>query len=754
MLADFEPSTALSERQTPAATATGSVYGPGHGQAAGDVYVEVYYDKTYSTNGNTFTADTESYQLQYDLSGGTGIAYRVKTSSDPDRNLWRGVGLMPALRVNGEWYKPTNADGADRLYFHEAGKNLWKVEKPGIELANDAGAKLPLLVDQTFYFWHDKSYVTTVFRPQAAIEGIEYAELVTVLDRTAFTGYNAGAGDRTLPSTADQLELPQTVPDHLTVFDASEATHGSFSYQVINKSGTESVVAASDGSADLSVSQRAYDRDRHGGQSATWIGGHATTLYTQLFPHGEGSSAAGVLDTAIELDPLDSTEFAVTASHPYEGSRSLGYDNATGAYVVEIYTPHANYYADKPNDYPSARIELAGDDKERTIRLRTELAITRGLTAPGVTGGVAMLTDENMIPNGIPVQVSKKWDNSDYTVWDSFSRSYAVFELDEGESRTMWHRTVFQNWGDKAAVGLPSLSLVNYGSANSSLRGQLWFEANIGMSEAVCYNLDYNGNATITDYRAINGVRMEGETSPWFQNAGGLEFLRINQNDGSWIDAKRVGPGMRFNRLGPNVSQFEVALRTKEDAPDVRVRVEETLLPGADGTRVFYKLRYDFDEAMSFADLQRQLTLFSMGDPRYSSRSWSKFAYLDDSGQAVQLDVTADGSWNLSGEPLSATRRGPHSTANPIRTTSALSCSSSTPGSTGSRSGKRPSACTRTAAIRPPIWCRLHRRTRFRRAITPKCCLKCTPGTETKVIRRSPRRRRPGRRRSRRSKAR
>ncbi len=270
--------------------------------------------------------------------------------------------------------------------------------------------------------------------------------------------------------------------------------------------------------------------------------------------------------------------------------------------------------------------------------------------APGITGGTSMLTDANMVPNGINVQVSKQWDSPAGVPRTNYYDTYSSFNMAASTSTTMWHRTSFQNWGNKVNVGLPSLDLSNYGNW-----GTLWLETNVGQSEAMCYNPDDPGNATLTDFRAMNAIHPD-PTTGWFQNAGGLEFLQL-WNGTSWIDAKRRGAGIRFNSVGPNLSQYSMTLQTQAGQPNVKVTVTTSLLPSINGTRVFYKLHYDFLSNYTFTNIKKDLSLFSMGDPRYGIKA-NNMAYKNSGGGVSTLAIShpIGGAWDLTGTALHATK--------------------------------------------------------------------------------------------------
>ena len=617
-------------------------------------YVDVYYNNAFGSDFNVFTADTQHYKLDYALSYGSLQSLAIKDGKAPDKNILSDelYSFSPAIKVKSEWYKAVQYNNNDHMVVRKAGMNMWEIQVRDIRLANQDKRTLPMKVNQIFYFWNEKLYITTEWVPEEDIEGIEYAEINTFVKKGIFDKYNVGDDDKNIPDSGEVAS--GQLYDHVTVFDSNKSTHGSFSYQIINKSGTESLFVKSgkyDGSNEEAIIfiQRTYDKDKNSGESDTWKSSFKKKSYTQMFVSGENSSKAGKDDTYAEMNPLDSSAFQVTKSFPNEGSRFLGYDNIVGAYDIEVFTPDENYFITKKNNYPSVKLDMKNDNIKRKIRIKTQIALTgSSIFPPAITGGVSLLADENMIPNGIPVQISKKWDNHpNGTNYEAYYHTYASFDLAVNEQKTMWHRTIYQNWGNKVSVGLPSLDISNYYNM-----GDLWLESHVGIAEAMCYLPDNPWNATGCDFRAMTTNLKQGKSDPWFPNAGGYEFLSLH-NGKKWIDAKRRGPGIRFDSIGPNLSKFQMNMRTPEGEPDVKVHVTSTLIPSDNGTRVFHKLRYDFLSDYSFNDIQKELSFFSMGDPRYESHPVKKVAYTSNTGEVSVVDVSHSSKWDIVGAELS-----------------------------------------------------------------------------------------------------
>ena len=149
-------------------------------------YVDVYYNEIFGVDHNSFNVDTGNYQLNYDLSNGGIHSLAIKNSSFPEASVLDAVySLSPAVKVNGTWFRATNVNNfstRDKMITRKAGKNMWEILLEGLQLADSQGNLLPLTVDQTFYFWNEKLYASTKWKPIVKITGIEYAELDTFVN--------------------------------------------------------------------------------------------------------------------------------------------------------------------------------------------------------------------------------------------------------------------------------------------------------------------------------------------------------------------------------------------------------------------------------------------------------------------------------------------------------------------------------------------------------------------------------------------
>ena len=189
---------------------------------------------------------------------------------------------------------------------------------------------------------------------------------------------------------------------------------------------------------------------------------------------------------------------------------------------------------------PSVKFEFVNNSQPRKIRFGVTMA-KNALYLPGATGAVPILTDENMIPNGIHVDTTKKWDIWEGWHWENYANSYATFDLAANETKKMWHRWAMQEWGNKTSVGTNVLDLTHY-----LYKGWFWIEQFEGISEAyAALPDDGEGTFTVADVRAVDGPTLND--GGWKGAASGVEFLKFyDSNRGAYVSPKKRRTGFRL----------------------------------------------------------------------------------------------------------------------------------------------------------------------------------------------------------------
>lgn len=239
-----------------------------------------------------------------------------------------------------------------------------------------------------------------------------------------------------------------------------------------------------------------------------------------------------------------------------------------------------------------------------------------------VTGLCPILCDEDGVPTGIPVQLSKNWHNLEI---GAYLRAYALLPAPPGKS-VYRLRIAYGFYGTLPSASHAQLSLVGYGGNGR------WDQLAIGCwGETFCLNMDMSCREfAITDVRALmlrNGL--DGEKWNWTDAAWGGDWLGVNDAEGHKLTFSGLktaymahGPCMTEARYhGFYGSHREVGLRAT-------VRTLRT----DDYARTFHTIDYTFGDELAIA----QGWLFKMGGGRLLT---PRIAYGNGAGVIAQHEV-------------------------------------------------------------------------------------------------------------------
>jgi hypothetical protein len=229
-----------------------------------------------------------------------------------------------------------------------------------------------------------------------------------------------------------------------------------------------------------------------------------------------------------------------------------------------------------------------------------------------IVGGSPLLRDTDGEPIGAPMQISKNWHETPF-----WYHTYSALELAPGE-HSFEHTFAHAKWGDAYAVAHAQLSLIGWG------RNQQWDESSVGaFGESITYDPDFTlGRAMVDDVRPVL-VDAAGEWT-WTGNVGGANFLIYGTAE---TDNR---PDHQLSRLrtdyaatGPNLTDVTYAGVTRDGR--VQATVTTQLTRTDDVVRVYYHLRYEFLEAVTYT----RLALFQMAADRYGDNGFTRYAYGD-----------------------------------------------------------------------------------------------------------------------------
>ena len=136
----------------------------------------------------------------------------------------------------------------------------------------------------------------------------------------------------------------------------------------------------------------------------------------------------------------------------------------------------------------------------------------------GITGNVPILCDENGVPTGIPVQLSKNWH------YGAYKLPYVMLPAGPGTTRYIL-RTVYGFYGTLPSASHAQLSLLGYGGNGR------WDQLAIGCwGETICFDVGMSlTDRAVTDIRGLmfrNGA--EGTKWGWTDAGHGADWLGMH----------------------------------------------------------------------------------------------------------------------------------------------------------------------------------------------------------------------------------
>jgi len=248
-----------------------------------------------------------------------------------------------------------------------------------------------------------------------------------------------------------------------------------------------------------------------------------------------------------------------------------------------------------------------------------------------VTGGVAILRDEQGEPLGVPVQISKNWHGPGNR-WYHF---YAHPVFSGLSSEEMEFTIASSRWGDAYAASHAQLGLTGWGETDYRTGRGHWDESALGcFGESVTYDPDLTlGRAMVDDVRPF--LVQANQKWSWTGNVGGADFLRYKtETEPYWI-RRMSRVRSHYDAPGPNVTDVTYAGVTTDGR--IQGKMTSQLAATDDLVRVYYHLEYTFLSDVRY----NRLAFFQVAADRYGDNLFTKYAYGNSGGviQTGQVDT-------------------------------------------------------------------------------------------------------------------
>jgi hypothetical protein len=382
-------------------------------------------------------------------------------------------------------------------------------------------------------------------------------------------------------------------------------------------------------------------------------GGSVTHTRTAQFTPGSQFAPTGISFTFENLGAAKSTD-TLTSSGDYQSPLSslVSVSSSTsGANVVDrrdgsrmdvvLEVPTSMQrcsYSSECSPLLRTSITVANSDavNEGLVRLtvsrnfptRTNVAQSR--VSAEITGLSALVRDANGHPIGLPMQISKKWDEvtykqvyeARYEVLTGGGNNWwtinMVLRLPPSTTTTLDFAIVYNKYGGVPSFSAAQLSLIGYTDS------WVWHETSLGsLGENICFDvIGAHARGQITD------VRVELFTGVWYENTGGGDFLVYYNGLGSYVYSKATDANILSP--GPCLSNASFTQTSADGAISMQLSISGSRTD--DFTKHFFHFRYEVLQDMNFS----RLAFFQHASDYYDP--YNTFTYF-------KYGSAADGSW-------------------------------------------------------------------------------------------------------------
>ncbi|MBT3193211.1 MAG: alpha/beta hydrolase fold domain-containing protein [Verrucomicrobia bacterium] len=206
----------------------------------------------------------------------------------------------------------------------------------------------------------------------------------------------------------------------------------------------------------------------------------------------------------------------------------------------------------------------------------------------GITGNVPILCDENGVPTGIPVQLSKNWH------YGAYKLPYIMLPATPGTTRYTL-RTVYGFYGTLPSASHAQLSLIGYGGNGR------WDQLAIGSGgESICFDIGMSlTDRTVTDIRGLMFRHGANGTKWGWTDAGhGADWLGLRDSK----DKKLLFNDLKTAYLAHGPCLTDVRYDGYYGAErQVELKAQIQTLRTDDYARTFQNLEYGFLKPMPAA---------------------------------------------------------------------------------------------------------------------------------------------------------
>lgn len=284
--------------------------------------------------------------------------------------------------------------------------------------------------------------------------------------------------------------------------------------------------------------------------------------------------------------------------------------------------PREEVNPNRPNDVMNTVDFSVTNDSSEDQVARLNFSYPKG--GFSISGVSSVLCDENGMPMGIPMQITKNWHrkagNHD-RYQGPWINMITTFTVPAKTTLNLQYKQMAAYWGTLPAVSHAQLALPGWGSSH-----QLWDQSATGSwGESLCYSPDGNvGAAVITDVRATYTTGSSGAPFKWGGNVGGGDIIYLRDNDYNRIHHENIR--IERKRYAPNLCEMVYS----GDIKDGAISFEYSTILGRtdDMVKGYYKMKMKVNKDIKF----NEIAFFQSAAYKYHYSYSRKISYGDVNG--------------------------------------------------------------------------------------------------------------------------
>jgi len=359
-------------------------------------------------------------------------------------------------------------------------------------------------------------------------------------------------------------------------------------------------------------------------QLAIAVGGQRQESPVQTLQPGQPCQVATALEFGAAANtPADPAAVQAVDLNTPNQACPVEYDTARGWYRAVL--PATHFDVGKDLDHLD-RIGLTLTNPtgtERTIRLFCDAPAGQ----PGMPGFCPMLRDQDGVPTGIPVQLSKNWHQKQgrtFLYQGPWFHGFSMVRLPPNTVQRLELAITHARWGGVFAASHAQLCLIGWGW------NQLWDQAAIGaFGENICYEPDgVQVRCLIDDVRPLLVWNMrQGNAKAkwgWTNNVGGGDFLVYYNGQGEYQRLTRMHAA--YLSQGPNLTDVVYAGISADG--HIAARIEVSTPRCDDINRAFHRFRYDVRTPTPIS----RLAFYQVGSDGYHWHQYQTMARGNEAG--------------------------------------------------------------------------------------------------------------------------